>query len=182
MKIRFVNTVIQTTLSLVVVALISGCASGVRNPSGVPVTEMQADERGFVAGLGIDLGAETGWLTDTGFRADGQIEGRFARIDAELAPDPAKRLVLRHQLDHDAIRAAVARVDFDADDIALEVGDAGDWRGAETGDGAAIQRTGHHPGEPMGGNVVDCPRDAVHTSSRSRSKLRPWVPTVSRRR
>jgi len=36
-------------------ALISGCASsGVKNPSGVPVTEMKADERGFVAGTGIE--------------------------------------------------------------------------------------------------------------------------------
>lgn len=36
-------------------ALLSGCASqGVRNPSGVPVTEMRADERGFVAGTGVE--------------------------------------------------------------------------------------------------------------------------------
>lgn len=36
-------------------ALVSGCASsGVRNPSGVPVTEMRPDERGFVAGTGIE--------------------------------------------------------------------------------------------------------------------------------
>jgi penicillin-binding protein activator len=43
-------------LSLAVVtAFISACASyGVRNPSGVPVTEMRADERGFVAGTGIE--------------------------------------------------------------------------------------------------------------------------------
>src|SRR6266481_3665316 len=35
--------------------LASGCAStGVRNPSGVPVTEMKADERGFVAGTGVE--------------------------------------------------------------------------------------------------------------------------------
>jgi len=35
--------------------LISGCASsGVKNPSGVQVTEMKADERGFVAGTGIE--------------------------------------------------------------------------------------------------------------------------------
>jgi len=34
---------------------IAGCASqGVQNPSGVPVTEMKADERGFVAGTGIE--------------------------------------------------------------------------------------------------------------------------------
>lgn len=37
------------------VALLSGCTSqGVRNPSGVPVTEMGADERGFVAGTGVE--------------------------------------------------------------------------------------------------------------------------------
>ena len=40
-----------------------GCASsGVKNPSGVPVTEMKADERGFVAGTGVesqDLAAVT---------------------------------------------------------------------------------------------------------------------------
>ena len=36
-------------------AIVSGCASGgVKNPSGVPVTEMKADERGFVAGTGIE--------------------------------------------------------------------------------------------------------------------------------
>ncbi len=35
--------------------LISGCASsGVKNPSGAPVTEMRADERGFVTGTGIE--------------------------------------------------------------------------------------------------------------------------------
>lgn len=33
----------------------TGCASkGVRNPSGVPVTQMRPDERGFVAGTGIE--------------------------------------------------------------------------------------------------------------------------------
>jgi hypothetical protein len=31
-----------------------GCASGIKNPSGIPVTEMKADERGFVAGTGIE--------------------------------------------------------------------------------------------------------------------------------
>jgi PBP1b-binding outer membrane lipoprotein LpoB len=35
--------------------LLSGCASsGVRNPSGTPVTEMRPDERGFVAGTGVE--------------------------------------------------------------------------------------------------------------------------------
>src|SRR3954468_5099056 len=33
----------------------AGCAStGVKNPSGVPVTEMRPDERGFVAGTGME--------------------------------------------------------------------------------------------------------------------------------
>ena len=36
-------------------SLLLGCAStGVKNPSGVAVTEMRADERGFVAGTGIE--------------------------------------------------------------------------------------------------------------------------------
>jgi len=35
--------------------VLSGCASsGVRNPSGVPVTELRPDERGFVAGTGVE--------------------------------------------------------------------------------------------------------------------------------
>jgi len=40
-----------------VAAIVSGCASsssGVKNPSGAPVTEMRPDERGFVAGTGIE--------------------------------------------------------------------------------------------------------------------------------
>ena len=42
-------------VTLAASALLSGCASyGVRNPSGVGVTEMRADERGFVAGTGIE--------------------------------------------------------------------------------------------------------------------------------
>ena len=43
-------------LSIAAIAVfVSGCAStGVKNPSGVPVTEMKADERGFVAGTGIE--------------------------------------------------------------------------------------------------------------------------------
>lgn len=45
------------TVGLVSLAsgLFVGCAStGVRNPSGVPVTQMRADEQGFVAGTGIE--------------------------------------------------------------------------------------------------------------------------------
>jgi hypothetical protein len=39
----------------VLVAIFTGCASsGVRNPSGIGVTEMRADEKGFVAGTGVE--------------------------------------------------------------------------------------------------------------------------------
>ncbi len=41
--------------SVAAAVLISGCASsGVKNPSGVGVTHMNADEQGFVAGTGIE--------------------------------------------------------------------------------------------------------------------------------
>ena len=47
-----------TSLSLIALAiavLSAGCAStGVKNPSGVGVTEMRPDERGFVAGTGVE--------------------------------------------------------------------------------------------------------------------------------
>src|SRR5688572_25457395 len=37
--------------------LLAGCAStGVKNPRGVPTTEMRPDERGFVAGTGTESG------------------------------------------------------------------------------------------------------------------------------
>src|SRR5688572_31823713 len=40
---------------LITVGLLAGCVSyGVKNPSGVPVTEMRPDERGFVAGTGVE--------------------------------------------------------------------------------------------------------------------------------
>jgi len=41
--------------AFVSIAILSGCASsGVRNPSGIGVTEMRADEKGFVAGTGVE--------------------------------------------------------------------------------------------------------------------------------
>src|SRR3974377_1928725 len=45
--------------SLVIMAvagIITGCASssGVKNPSGIPVTQMRPDEQGFVAGTGVE--------------------------------------------------------------------------------------------------------------------------------
>ncbi len=54
MKQLFLQWSAPVSLSLVV-SLLAGCASaGVRNPSGIPVTRMQADEQGFVAGTGIE--------------------------------------------------------------------------------------------------------------------------------
>jgi len=42
-------------LPLITAALIAGCASsGVQNPSGVPVTRLNPDEQGFVAGTGVE--------------------------------------------------------------------------------------------------------------------------------
>lgn len=47
--------IVSLSLMMVLVALGTGCASrGVKNPSGVPVTEMRPDERGFVAGTGVE--------------------------------------------------------------------------------------------------------------------------------
>lgn len=41
--------------ALLAAAGLAGCATqGVKNPSGVPVTEMRPDERGFVAGTGVE--------------------------------------------------------------------------------------------------------------------------------
>jgi PBP1b-binding outer membrane lipoprotein LpoB len=46
----------STSLAAVAVAgLLSGCATtGVKNPSGIPVTNMRPDEQGFVAGTGVE--------------------------------------------------------------------------------------------------------------------------------
>lgn len=48
-------SITKLLLPLTTAALVAGCASsGVKNPSGVPVTRMNADEQGFVAGTGIE--------------------------------------------------------------------------------------------------------------------------------
>ena len=53
-------TTVLSRLLLATLALgslfLAGCTTteGVKNPSGVPVTEMRPDERGFVAGTGIE--------------------------------------------------------------------------------------------------------------------------------
>lgn len=49
------NKCFNWILVLATAGIVAGCASaGVRNPSGVGVTEMRPDERGFVAGTGIE--------------------------------------------------------------------------------------------------------------------------------
>ena len=50
-----IKNIVRMSSFAVAAAILSGCASsGVKNPSGVPVTEMKADERGFVAGTGVE--------------------------------------------------------------------------------------------------------------------------------
>lgn len=51
---KHINYVIVVSFGAAL-SFFAGCANqGVQNPSGVPVTEMKADERGFVAGTGVE--------------------------------------------------------------------------------------------------------------------------------
>jgi PBP1b-binding outer membrane lipoprotein LpoB len=51
----FSNRIIIPVCGAALAALVAGCASsGVKNPSGVSVTHMNADEQGFVAGTGME--------------------------------------------------------------------------------------------------------------------------------
>jgi penicillin-binding protein activator len=55
MKIVKLSTWMRMAALTMTLCLVASCASrGVRNPSGIGVTEMEADERGFVAGTGIE--------------------------------------------------------------------------------------------------------------------------------
>ncbi len=51
---RTVLRSLAITAATAAAALVAGCASGVQNPSGVPVTRLNADEQGFVAGTGVE--------------------------------------------------------------------------------------------------------------------------------
>ncbi len=54
MKLELLKLTVHVS-AFALAALLSGCASsGVKNPSGIAVTQMRADERGFVAGTGIE--------------------------------------------------------------------------------------------------------------------------------
>lgn len=49
------NQYLNLALMIASAGIIAGCASsGVQNPEGVPVTQMRADDRGFVAGTGVE--------------------------------------------------------------------------------------------------------------------------------
>jgi len=48
------RSLVLPTFASAVLSLLIGCATGVQNPSGIKVTQMNADERGFVAGTGIE--------------------------------------------------------------------------------------------------------------------------------
>lgn len=56
MKLKqFLCTSIKPASAAVLAVVLAGCASaGVKNPSGVAVTEMRPDERGFVGGTGVE--------------------------------------------------------------------------------------------------------------------------------
>jgi PBP1b-binding outer membrane lipoprotein LpoB len=49
------NSFLFSISAIMAGTLLAGCASsGVRNPSGIPVTRMEADEQGFVTGTGVE--------------------------------------------------------------------------------------------------------------------------------
>lgn len=48
------KTIAKLTFAFTTAALVAGCSSGVKNPSGIPVTQMRPDEQGFVAGTGVE--------------------------------------------------------------------------------------------------------------------------------
>jgi len=49
------KTIIKLFIPLTTAGLVAGCASsGVKNPSGVPVTRLNPDEQGFVVGTGVE--------------------------------------------------------------------------------------------------------------------------------
>lgn len=48
------KTIANLTFAFTTAVLVAGCASGVKNPSGIAVTQMRPDEQGFVAGTGVE--------------------------------------------------------------------------------------------------------------------------------
>jgi penicillin-binding protein activator len=54
MKTTWICNSMSLVGALVGLSLVAGCATGVKNPSGTPVTEMRPDEKGFVTGTGVE--------------------------------------------------------------------------------------------------------------------------------
>src|SRR2546425_11598393 len=55
MKKSLVSSVEKFSSMFAIAVLAAGCASsGVRNPSGIGVTEMRPEEKGFVGGTGVE--------------------------------------------------------------------------------------------------------------------------------
>jgi PBP1b-binding outer membrane lipoprotein LpoB len=55
MKQQLQAAFVSLSSATLLAGLLTGCASsGVKNPSGIPTTEMRADEKGFVVGTGIE--------------------------------------------------------------------------------------------------------------------------------
>ena len=51
----FITKLTVSVSAITLITLLSGCATkGVKNPSGIPVTHLKADEQGFVAGTGVE--------------------------------------------------------------------------------------------------------------------------------
>ncbi len=51
---RSLHRTLALAIPALALAFLSGCAQGVKSPSGYPVTEMRPDERGTVAGTGVE--------------------------------------------------------------------------------------------------------------------------------
>ena len=67
------SNIIKLTFAFTTAAFVAGCASnGVKNPSGVAVTEMKADERGFVAPM-LNILAVLGLSIEGSFLAAGSF-------------------------------------------------------------------------------------------------------------
>ena len=95
---------------IAVAGLLSGCASssGVKNPSGVPVTQMRPDEHGFVVGTGVesqDLVAVTDKMTKS-ILAIPQIANAQGTPHVVLDPvENATRFPINKNIFLDRIRA-----------------------------------------------------------------------------
>src|SRR4051812_965737 len=98
----------KALLSSALILTLAGCASsGVKNPSGVPVTQMNADERGFVAGTGIesqDLAAGGGKKGRSIFYAPGNSRAATTPRIVVMPVENATRFPVNKDIFVDRIR------------------------------------------------------------------------------